>query len=189
MAGHEGREIETERLVMRPPAGADLSDWARKIFADPDVMRYGRQRDMAPRERAERALAEYRRLWRDHEACGWVVFDKTTGEFIGHCEIQKELGEPELGFALGKQHWGQGIATEVARAATRFGFEVANLDRIRAVVDPDNIASWKVLTKIGFEVEENAVRNDIEVAFYSIRREAFEPGDSFYKVSPPATET
>ncbi len=188
MAGHEGREIETERLVMRPPAGADLNDWAESIFADPDVMRYGRQRDMTHRERARRALAEYGRLWRDYEACGWVVFDKATGEFIGHCEIQKELGEPELGFALGKQHWGQGIATEVARAATRFGFEVANLDRIRAVVDPDNIASWKVLTKIGFELERKAVRDDIEMVFYSITREDFEPGDSFYKVSPPAIE-
>jgi ribosomal-protein-alanine N-acetyltransferase len=144
---------------------------------------------MTPRERAEGAQAKYNRLWKDYEACGWVVSDKTTGEFIGHCEIQKELGEPELGFALGKRYWGRGIATEVARAATRFGFEVANLDRIRAVVDPENIASWKVLAKIGFQLDRKAARDDIEVVFYSITREDFEPGDSFYKVSPPATDS
>ena len=185
MGSRGGREIETERLVMRPPSSADLKDWAQIIFADPNVMRFGPQRDMTPRERAEGALTGYSHLWEDREAAGWVVSDKTTGRFIGHCEIQHDLGEPELGFALGKRYWGRGIATEVVRAAIRFGFEIANLDRIRAVVNPDNIAAGKVLANTGFTAEKEAMRDDIKVVVYSIARADFTPDNSFYKVSPP----
>jgi len=77
------------------------------------------------------------------------------GQLIGSCEIEylDETDEYELGYALGKAYWGQGIATEAAQAAVRFGFESAKLDRIIAVVVPENIASWRVLEHVGFIYE------------------------------------
>ena len=93
------------------------------IFADAEVMRYLPKRDLAPRERAERTIAFFNDHW---SRCGygvWAVTDKITGEFIGHCGLNfvPEAEEVEVLYALRKDHWGQGIATEAARASVRFG--------------------------------------------------------------------
>jgi len=177
-------EIETERLVLRQATITHLADWAARVFADPDVIRYMPKRDMAPYARAERALNNYTRLWMQHKVGGWVITDKVDGQLIGSCEIEylDETDEYELGYALGKVCWGKGIATEAARATMRFGFESASLERIIAVVVPENTASWRVLEHIGFVYEKNARYYDLEVAYYAIMRNQFQPDGSFYRM-------
>jgi len=175
-------EIETERLILRPPTSADLNDWAVRVFADAEVIRYMPKRDMTPYHRAERALNMYNKLWAQHPVGGWVIIDKVDDQLIGSCEIEylDETDEYELGYALGKAYWGQGIATEAARAATRFGFEYAKLERIMAVVVPENMASWRVLKRIGFVHEKDTHYYDLDVAYYAMTRDQFEPDTSFY---------
>lgn len=177
-------EIETERLILRQPTIAHLNDWAASVFADPEVIRYMPKRDMTPYERAERALNVYNRLWAQHEVGGWVITDKSSGQLIGSCEIEylDETDEYELGYALSKAYWGRGIATEAARAATRFGFEYAKLERIIAVVVPENTASWRVLEHIGFVYEKDAHFYDLDVVYYAMTRDQFKPDTSFYRV-------
>jgi len=176
--------LETERLILRPPSVEDVDDWAARIYADPDVIRYMPKRDMTPRQRAERALNVYDKLWSNHPFGGWVTIDKSDGQLIGSCELEylEETGEVELGYTVTKALWGKGIATEVARACTRFGFETAELKRIMAVVVPENTASWRVLEKVGFVFEKKAVYYDLDVAYYAISPEQFQYGDSFYEV-------
>lgn len=176
--------IETERLVLCPPTTAHLKDWADRVFADPEVIRYMPARDMTPYARAERALNLYNRLWERHPVGGWVIIDKVDDQFIGSCEIEylDETDEYELGYALGKAYWGKGIATEAARAATRFGFEYGELDRIIAVVIPENTASWKVLEKIGFVYEKEAHYYDLDVVYYAITPDLFQDNSSFFRV-------
>lgn len=180
-------EIETERLILRHPTINHLEDWAARIFADPEVIRYMPKRDMTPYERAERALNMYNKLWAEHSIGGWVITDKLSGQLIGSCEIEylDETDEYELGYALSKAHWGKGIATEAASAATRFGFEYAELERIIAVVVPENTASWKVLEKIGFVYEKEAQYYDLDVVVYAMKRDQFKPETSFYHVHVP----
>jgi RimJ/RimL family protein N-acetyltransferase len=177
--------LETERLILRPPTLDDLDDWATKLFADPEVMRYMPKRDLTPRENAERALNMSNTLWLTHQYGGWVIIDKSDGQRIGRCGLGylEETGEVELGYALARAYWGRGIATEAARACVRFGFETAELEKIMAVVVPANTASWRVLRHIGFVFEKNAVYYDLDVAYYAIRLDQFQDGDSLYITS------
>jgi len=124
-------------------------------------------------------------LWEKHSIGGWVITDKVSGRLIGSCEIEylDDTDEYELGYALGKTHWGKGIATETARAAVRFGFEQANLNRIIAVVVPDNTASWKVLEHIGFVFEKKVNYYDLDVVYYAITQDQFNIDGSFFQVS------
>ena len=180
-------EIETERLLLRQSTTAHLNDWAERVFADPEVIRYMPKRDMTPYARAERALNNYARLWMQHKIGGWVITDKVDGQLIGSCKIEylDDTDEYELGYALSKSYWGKGIATETARAVTRFGFESVRLDRIIAVVVPDNTASWRVLEHIGFVYEKKAYYYDLDVVYYAITRDTFKTDDSFYRVHAP----
>lgn len=179
--------IETARLLLRQATSDDLDEWGQRLFADPDVIRYMPKRDLTPRARAERAFNVYNQLWAEHPCGGWLITDKGDGQLIGHCELEylPETDEVELGYALAKAYWGKGIATEAARAAVRFGFESAKLERIIAVVVPENIASWKVLEHIGFVYEKNARYYDLEVVYYAITRDKFRADNSFYRVLAP----
>ena len=180
-------EIETERLILRQATEAHLDDWAARVFADPDVIRYMPKRDMTPYARAERALNNYNRLWVEHKVGGWVIVNKIDGQLIGSCEIEylDDTDEYELGYALSKAFWGKGIATEAARAALRYGFETVKLERIIAVVVPENAASWRVLEHIGFLFEKNANYYDLDVVYYGINRNQFRPDGSFYRLVNP----
>ena len=177
-------EIETERLMLRQATNDHLNDWAERVFADPEVIRFMPKRDMTPYARAERAFNNYNNFWAEHKVGGWIITDKVDGQLVGSCEIEylAETDEYELGYALSKSYWGKGIATEAARAATRFGFESAKLERIIAVVIPENTASWHVLEHIGYVYEKRARYYDLDVVYYAITCDMFRVDDSFYQV-------
>jgi ribosomal-protein-alanine N-acetyltransferase len=176
--------IETARLLLRPFTPVDLDDYTRLIFADADVMRYLPQRDLAPRERAERTLAVFGGHWSQQGLGVWAVTDKATGEFMGHCGLGPvpEAGEIEVLYALGKAYWGRGIATEAARASVRFGFEQVNLARLIALAVPENIGSRRVMEHVGFTYEKDAHYFGLDLAYYVLPREQFHPGDSLFLV-------
>jgi ribosomal-protein-alanine N-acetyltransferase len=73
----------------------------------------------------------------------------------------------DLGYGVGPDEWGQGYATEAARLIVRFGFETLGLHRIWATHHPENLASRRVLDKLGF-VEEGRRRDDrfVDGAWY-----------------------
>lgn len=144
-------QLETARLVLRPFAAADLDAWARRIFADPEVIRYLPRRDISPRERAGRAMQYFDEHWAQYGYGLWAVTDKADGQFIGHAGLNylQDTGEVEVDYALARAYWGRGIATEAARASVRFGFESAKLERIIGLVVPENIAARRVLEHVG----------------------------------------
>ena len=64
----------------------------------------------------------------------------------------------EVGWTLGKEYWGQGYATEAARAALAYAFVTQNVDRMISVIHIDNVASQKVAARLG---ETKGERRDI----------------------------
>ncbi len=62
-----------------------------------------------------------------------------------------EFNETDIGFRFLPQYWGKGIATEVSKEIIKYGFEVLKLERIIGIADPENIASCRVLEKIGLK--------------------------------------
>jgi len=176
--------IETERLLLRPFTSADLDDWAGSIFADPEVTRYLPKRDTTPQQRAERALRFVQEHWDRHGYGLWAVIERTTGQFIGQSGLNylDETGEVEVDYALAKAYWGRGIATEVARASLRFGFEHLGLERIIGLAMPENIASRRVLECIGMSFVKDTHLFGLDLVNYAILREQFWIDSSHYLI-------
>ncbi len=175
--------IETERLLLRKLRPDDLDDVAA-LFADRDVVRYVGNGQPAGRDEAERALHSILQRWQEQGYGRWAISDRTTAEFLGIGGFRSLLGTPEIVYHLAKAHWGKGYATELGRAALRFGFEDCGFDRIVAIAKPQNIASIRVMEKLGMQFEKHARYYDIDVVQYQIRREEFSWQGSFYRLLP-----
>jgi [ribosomal protein S5]-alanine N-acetyltransferase len=182
-------DIETERLLLREPTSADLDAWVASIWADPGVMRYMPRSTDAPEVRAQGTLDFFTRIREQYQVGAWMVTKKADGQFMGHSMLayREAFGEPELGYALGKAFWGQGYATEAARAVVHYGIEQANLARIFAVVFPENQPSWRILQQLGFLYEKEVTHYNLPLAYYALQRDHFVPSNAFYRLVPPAS--
>src|SRR5947209_15875503 len=179
--------IETERLLLRRFRPDDLDELA-KLFADPDVMRYVGNGQPIDRNEAERALRSIINHWERHGFGRWAVVDKQSNEFIGFGGLRSLFDTPEVVYHFSKENWGKGLATELARASLRFGFEDRGFDRIVAIAKPLNTASIHVMKKLGMHYQMHASYYGLEVIQYEIRREEFKPGNSVFRLrsEPPA---
>jgi RimJ/RimL family protein N-acetyltransferase len=175
--------IETERLLLRMVRQEDLDDLAA-LFADADVMRFVGDGQIAGREVAERALDSIIKHWQTHGFGRWTVVDKRTHKFLGFGGLRSLFGTPEVVYHLAKQHWGRGFATEVGRAALRFGFEERGDESIVAIIKPGNSASIRVMEKLGLQFEKHARYYEIDVVQYRINRDEFRWDGSTYSFLP-----
>jgi RimJ/RimL family protein N-acetyltransferase len=164
--------IETTRLRLRMFTPGDLDDFAG-LLADPDVMRYVNDGLTLTRKQADVALESILNHWEKHGFGRWVVTEKNTGKFIGFGGLRSLFGTPELVYHLLKSHWGQGLATELARECLRYGFEQLAFDNIVAIARPENTASLRVLQKVGMHYEMHANYYNIDVVQYTISRAGF----------------
>ncbi len=91
---------------------------------------------------------------------------------LGWCGLfpLEESGLIELGYRYVRAAWGRGIATEAAGAVLEHGFKALRLDPIVAVAHPDNLASLRVLDKLGFHGQGRTRYYDTEVAYYRLDR-------------------
>ena len=138
--------LTTERLVLRPPT-LDDAEACHAIYLDAEEVWYG-----APRSSFEENRAKLERQMAHFEEHGYGMCTvELGGESIGAAGLQHLEGGPEVevGYRFLKEHWGQGYATEAARASIDFGFDEIGLERIVAVALETNVASRRVLEKSG----------------------------------------
>ena len=86
----------------------------------------------------------------------FALVRREDNKLIGSCGItirSEPNKEAEMGYILNKSHWNQGYTTEAANRLMRFGFQQLGLHRIYATCDPANVASFKVMEKIGMKRE------------------------------------
>lgn len=162
--------LETERLRLRPFVAEDLPEHGR-LYADPDVTRYlagGPYLGAAARLRSERAVRRFVDHWQAHGFGVWAVRDRASDTFLGQCGLNTidETGEVEALWALARPAWGQGLATEAARAALGWAFDVAALPAVIAIAAPDNLASQRVMQKIGMRYARRARYFGLDVVRY-----------------------
>jgi RimJ/RimL family protein N-acetyltransferase len=144
--------LRTARLVLRR-FRADDADFERYagLYADAEVaVHVGgvQSREVAARTYAERVLDYYPR----HPGLGiWATFERQGGAFVGLHLLNHIRGEDyiQVGYTLARAMWGRGYATEMARAVMRYGFRRLGLPAIHGIVNLDNIASQRVLLKLG----------------------------------------
>jgi RimJ/RimL family protein N-acetyltransferase len=147
--------LETDRLILRPFTADDV-DHLVALDADPEVMRFiNGGRPTSREEVVERVLPRF--LWYQEQPHGygfWAVEEKATGTFIGwfHLRPDPDTGdpaEPELGYRLMRDAWGKGYATEGSRALIAVAFERRGARRVWASTMVINLASRRVMEKVG----------------------------------------
>jgi RimJ/RimL family protein N-acetyltransferase len=141
--------LETERLVLREWRHNDLDAFAA-IYSEPDVTRY-LSGDPLTRQESWRNMATAAGHWVLRGYGTWVVERKEDGAVLGRVGLIQPEGWPglEVGWTLGKPYWGNGYATEAARAAMTYAFLTQNVEHVISLIDPENKASQAVARRLG----------------------------------------
>jgi RimJ/RimL family protein N-acetyltransferase len=147
----------THRLILRGFTEADV-DPMEQIMAGKDVMRYFPRSDPPDRERVAQMIARIIGHWEEFGYGLWAVQAQISNVLMGRCGLQliPDTGEVEIDFLLGRLFWGKGFASEAGRASLNYGFEELALNKIVGIIHPENIASRRVLEKLGLRFSETA---------------------------------
>src|SRR5690242_9260704 len=146
--------LETERLALRRFTEADV-DHLYDLDSDPEVMRFIIGGRHTPREVIQNdILPAFLRSYEGFAGLGvWAAIEKESKEFLGWFSYRSKdaanSNNVALGYRLRRAVWGQGYATEGARALIRLGFAELGVQRVVATTYQDNLASRRVLEKAG----------------------------------------
>jgi [ribosomal protein S5]-alanine N-acetyltransferase len=136
--------IETPRLLLRPVMRYD-APVLHQALSDPAVMRYWSTPPHSELAETETWIAESMAAMARGDAHDFAVLHQN--EVIGRVAFW--MGD-EIGFFFLRRAWGKGFAREAALAVLRYGFDTLGLRQVRADVDPDNVASLRLLEAVGF---------------------------------------
>ena len=141
----------TDRLALVTPS-LDHIDALAALWSDAETMKFIGKGVPWTRDEVQARIERAIRTQAEHGMTFWTVV-RSDGEILGQggvVPIAFNGPEHELGYRLGRAFWGQGYATEIARLSRDHAFGPLGLERLVAVTYPDNHASRRVLTKIGF---------------------------------------
>ncbi|QSB04616.1 GNAT family N-acetyltransferase [Natronoglycomyces albus] len=153
--------LDTERLLLRPFTDTDADD----LFAlqsDADVVRYWDSPPWTDRVSTVRFLASCEKMAADGSGARVVIERKSDQAFVGWCTFNSwnpTFRSASLGYCLARTAWGHGYATEAARVLLQWAFDTLDLNRVQAEADTRNVASARVLEKLGF-LHEGTLRED-----------------------------
>ncbi len=160
----ETPHLRTDRLRLRPFTDADV-DHLFALHSNPAVMRYWDSPRWSDAARAQRFVAKCREIADEGTGARVAIERAADGAFLGWCgliEWDPDYRSASLGYCLDEAGWGQGYATEAAHALLRWAFDTLDLNRVQSETDTRNLASARVLEKLGF-VHEGTLREDCVV--------------------------
>jgi len=161
--------VDTPRLRLRQFESSDAQD-LHQILKMPDVLNYFPNTNPPPIEKVGNFIQQQLTHWEDRNYGWWAIQFLDNPKIIGWTGLQylPDTDEVEIGYLLSPTHWGQGLATESAKKGIQFGFEHLAFESIVGIVHRQNVASQRVLEKIGLSGAEEVVYFNMEVLRYSI---------------------
>lgn len=147
--------LESERLIYRKLTEDD-ADAIYRLRSNPDTMQFIPRPLLKTQEEAIEMIQWINQKIAENTDINWGICKKDTGEMIsfsGFYRMEPENHRTEIGYMLLPEHAGKGYVTEIVATLLKYGFETLSLNSICAVIDPDNIASEKVLQKNNFKKE------------------------------------
>ena len=141
-------QLETERLILRPPREEDLDGWAA-LMADGEAAKY--IGGPVPRPAAWRAMAAMAGSWMLRGFGMFSVVEKASGRWIGRVGPWQPEGWPgtEIGWGLCRDAWGNGYAHESARAVINWAFDTLGWAEVIHLIAPDNVRSQRLAERLG----------------------------------------
>ena len=118
-------------------------------------------------------MGRQQRHWLKFDFGWYAVEDRLSGELVGWCglNVLEETDETEIKYLLKKSHWWRGLATEAASRCIKDGFRTLEIEEIIGLVHPENIASRRVLEKLGMQYTESVHYWGLDLDRYSLRKE------------------
>lgn len=139
--------LQTPRLILRELTIEDAENFY-ELNLNPKVVQFTGDVPFQSVSEAEEFLRNYN-PYQEYGYGRWAVIEKESGEFIGWCGLKLEEKETDIGFRFFEQYWNIGFATESAKACLEYGFNELDLEEIVGRAMKENLASIRVLEKIG----------------------------------------
>ena len=163
--------FQTERLIVRQYDFEIDTENFFSLNGDDDVMRYIRA--TKTKEECDVFLKKAIAAYKINPLIGrWAADEKATGKFVGSFAIIPIEGSDDiqLGYALLKENWGKGFASELTKSGLEYYFKNTNADHIYAIAEVGNIASHKVLLKNSFVPNGTKKEDDKELLKFIYRK-------------------
>jgi ribosomal-protein-alanine N-acetyltransferase len=163
--------LQTRRLTLRQFTAQDL-DALAALMSDAQFMRFS----LGPFSREQTAAFLERMLagYHDNVPSQFAVIGRAENKLIGYCgffrQTVDDAEEIEIGYRLDPKYWGQGLATEAARAVRDHGFNDLGLEHIISLIHPENVASRRVAEKNGMALEKETVFRGFPTLVFGIKR-------------------
>ncbi|MEZ5016434.1 MAG: GNAT family N-acetyltransferase [Flavipsychrobacter sp.] len=155
----------TERLLINTWQQTDIPHYAA-LVSNPEVMRYIGDGHTPTYEEAKAYVLKSMKSYEDNGWSRFPIFLKETEELIGFCGYMAIDNRIDFGWRLAQQHWGKGYATEAAKAVLKLGINLFHFPEITCVVYQENIASIRVIEKLGIPFDKDITLNGNQAKQY-----------------------
>jgi RimJ/RimL family protein N-acetyltransferase len=172
--------LETDRLILRE---FQLSD-AEAFFAmdsNPKVHQYLWNKPVQKIEETIEIIEFVRKQYIDNGIGRFAMISKETNEFIGWAGLKyntevvnNKTNFYDIGYRLGEKFWGKGYASEATFAWLKYAFETMNIKTMEAAAHTENAASNRILQKIGMQMTETYLEDDISWNWYVMENENYQ---------------
>ena len=165
-------KLRSERLTLIPFHPQHVDDLLA-LWTDPQVRRYLWDDEVISRQQAAEVIEASLASFREHGFGLWALAPTGDDEIVGFAGIRRfgDDGEVELLYGLRPDCWGCGLATEASRAVLEYGFGLG-LVTIFAGTDPPNVASLRVMDRLGFGAEHRREVNGLDTIYRSLAARA-----------------
>jgi len=166
--------IAAKGFTMRGFRERDVDD-LHAILKNPEVLRYFPPTDSPSLEKVKKLVESQQVHWDEHGYGWWALADHGSDALIGWCGLNylPDTDEVELKYLLAENYWGKGIATDASLLSLEKWISDTEIEEIVGLVHPENIASQRVLEKVGMLFIEKAQYFGMEVLRYVIERADF----------------
>lgn len=174
--------IETHRLILHPFSHEDLEDLHR-LWSDAQVRKYLWDDQIISREDAAGVIESSLNSFAESKFGFWRLNLRDSRNLTGFCglryfkdddSVDREI---EILYGVSPAQNGKGLATEASRAILKYGFDRLGLEKIYAGADAPNVASFRVMEKLGMKFERIMHLNGQPAVYYSVSRSDFEASD------------
>lgn len=165
-------QINTNRLILRRPSLTDAAA-IYEFGRDPEVTRYMEWPRHKSIQDAVQALESFAAQWDSGSEFCWAITMKPENTAIGTIACRIKSPRADFGYVLNRRYWGQGLATEAARAVVSWVMSLPDIDRVWATCDSENLASARVLAKTGLQREGTWRRSTVRPNLSAMPRDTF----------------